>query len=136
LPSFLTLAGGFLAGGLVLLVAALPAELQMARGDSYVPAGRDRAGAMLVLGFVLAAGWLALASLPPLARAAEQPGGGGGQRRRAGHCLPACYSGLLHGLQQRRLAAGDDRRRLAPPRCRWGATFWYLTRAHVRAYLG
>jgi hypothetical protein len=132
---FLTLAGGFLAGGLVLLVAALPAELQMARGDSLFLPGVTVL-LLLVLGFVLAAGWLALTSYH-LWR--------GRPNSRAAAAVSAAVLAIasLLAVPAFFIAYSSGESLLATTvagslllAAAGGATFWYLTRAHVRAHFG
>jgi hypothetical protein len=132
---FLTLAGGFLAGGLVLLVAALPAELQMARGDSLFWPG-VAVLLLLVVGFALAAGWLALASYRlwrgrPNSRAAAAVSAAV-LAIASLLAIPAFFMAYSGGDSLLTTTVAGSLLLAAAG----AATFWYLTRAHVRAYFG
>jgi hypothetical protein len=132
---YVTLAVGFVIGGLVVLVAALPAELQMARGDSLFFPG---VAVLLVMavGLVLAGGWLVLVSLRlwrsrPNSRAAEAVSAAA-LTIASLLAIPAFFMAYSRGEQlltttvvTALVFAGAG-----------GATFWYLTRPHVRAYFG
>jgi hypothetical protein len=132
---FLTLAGGFLAGGLVVLVAALPAELQMARGDSLFLPG-VAVLLLLVLVLVAGGGWLALVSFRlwrgrPNSRAAAEVSAAA-LAIASLLAIPAFFMAYSRGEPLLTTTVAGA----AALAAAGAATFWYLGRPHVKAYFG
>jgi hypothetical protein len=132
---YVTLAVGFVFGGLVVLVAALPAELQMARSDGLFLPG-VAVLLLLAVGLVLAGGWLALASYrlwrgQPNSRAAAAVSAAALSIASL-LAIPAFFMAYRRGNQLLTTTVAGA----AALAAAGAATFWYLGRPHVKAYFG